>query len=283
MQLAGKTKGGDAIAIPFTARTPRLRIREKNLVSVDLAGIGAARSLTNLETSSDAIHWLHLEELASLPKLTDLSLSADAKTDLAVLAKCPVLEHLFLKLHGRKSLEVGWISDIPRLKTLSFHCVDGAPNIQVPLRALEKLSFDGAGNSEIHASKVTKGLNATSCAKLTSLTFGTTLSYLHVMACPKLPKLSLDALAGSPIEVLHLTGLHALEKLDFSPLASCEKLRSLTLVGHGVGYLDFGPLAGIASLERIQVDGETPSLSTGGKILSPAVRAWRKAGRLETD
>lgn len=262
VKLQGTLTDGSAIALPVTARTRRLRLYKHPLKAIDFAGIAAATPLEILETGQDPVAIANLAELAQCTELAELSLSIARGTDLAPLARCTKLR----ALHVTGACDLGFVAKLARLESLSVSmpaAFDTGLLAKLPLR---RLSLTHVTNTAIDlgwARPAFEGLSITDAPKLARLELAplakTGLRYLHLRDCPELTELSLYPLGGLPLEVV-------------------------SVIGCGARFIDVTPLAGMASLRSLDVDGkDAPFLSARAAVASPAIRAWKAAGRLSID
>jgi hypothetical protein len=285
VKLAGTKRDGQAFALSVTARTSRVRLyKEGDVASLDLAGIhAAAPEIAIFETGSDGpTRWAHLDGLAALPKLTDLSLSVDGETDLSVLASAPALRHLHLHMWDRPTFDTSWIAKIPTLTSISLAFHGARPTIELAAFVkLDRVSFSGIANREIAIPAGASSFYVDHSPSLERLAATPGVRTFHVIDCAALRELDTSGFANGPLEVLHLADVPALETMSFVPLGSCKDLRLLTVVGHGIRWLDLTPLAKLASLRGVTVDGKDAPFVDAGPIASPGLRAWNEAGRLQ--
>jgi hypothetical protein len=286
MKLTGTKRDGSTFTVAVTARTSRVRLyKEKDVATLDMKGISAATALAIFESKPDEIVWKNLGELASCAALTDLSLGADAATDLGVLGACKGLKHIHLTIFNAKSVDVSWMAKLPALESISLSLEGTHPPVdaaQIPA-VVAGVSLLGWGNVELAFTAPRESINATECKSLEKLTVvdASKLEYLHVMDCPKLTSLSVTN--ARVLKTVHLTDLTSLETIDLASVA-CPTLERLTLVRHGAGYVDVTPLAACASLKYLDIDGkDAPFLSASADVKSPALREMKRAGRVTTE
>jgi len=287
MKLTGTRRDGSAFTVAVTARTSRVRLhKEKDVATLDLKGISAAAAaLAIFESKPDEIVWKNLGELAQCPALTELSLGADAATDLAVLAACKGLKHVHLTIFNAKNVDVSWLAKLAALESVSLSLEVTHPAVdpaQIPA-AIADVNLLGWGNVELTFTAPRASINATECKSLErfAIVDAAKLEYLHVMDCPKLT--SLNVANARVLKTVHFTDLHSLEAIDLGTVA-CPTLERFTLIHHGAGYLDVTPLAKCAALKYLDIDGKNaPFLSASADVKSPALKEWKRAGRVTVE
>jgi hypothetical protein len=293
-KLTGTLRDGSAFELNVNARTKRLRLYQHELATLDLSALASAPALEICETGFDRIAIPTLGPLAKCAALTNLSLAIPVGTDLAPLGECKALRHLDLRLHDDGPFSVAPLAKLGALESLSLS-FKGAPQTidLAPLRAvpLQTLSLAHIANSRLDFTFATKAFrsfyvdNAHRLTELdTTALAGTQLEYFLLLACHALRHVDLAPLAGLPLQRVSIVDV-PVEDLALDPLGNCTSLRDVQVLQHATRFLDVTALAKLASLTSLDVDGkDAPYLSGDPKsIPSPAIRAWRSAGRLSMD
>jgi len=291
-KLTGTLRDGSPFEQSVNARTKRLRLYQHDLATLDLAALAAAPNLEICETGQNAIEIPSLAPLASCRALTNLSIAVPAGTDLSPLAACPALRALHLYIGGDAPCDLGWLAQLRTLESLSISQQGAPPPIDLsPLRELRvrSVSLSGITNARLDLDWVSPafdGLYIGAAEQLAELDLaplaGTRLRTFNLHTCRALEHLDLAPLAKLPLERIAFYEVW-IKDLFLYPLAECPELHSLQLLHHATRTLDVTPLAPLAKLDDLDIDGkDAPVLAQHalGKLASPGVREWHRAGQL---